>query len=349
MNNLTDYRLEITGRFLLFATLLSVAFIALFLFSGAHISLLGASAFSLACMLSWLLYQTQRPLLAANLVNSAMLLMFFWIISFSGGFHSPFLIWLAVPPIIIGMLSDWRWAMVLVGLVFAFVVGLKIYAGYIVTISEIRGDHMDGMSHTIALLSVLGALITVIFFSLQNHKALLLLVDAAEVRERTDSLTGIMNRGGFNHAVLKLSKQKSDQAGALILFDVDDFKSINDGHGHMCGDQVLAAIARVAAGAVRSGDLIARIGGDEFAVILPGASHSDAVEVGRRIKRSVDELIITSPADEDVSVTVSIGVATCEDAALCEVEPMLHLADQALYEAKVIAEKLSIRKLLPSS
>jgi len=269
--------------------------------------------------------------------------------------HSPFrwvsfafLIWLAVPPVVIGLLSDLRWAMMLVGLVFTYVVVLGFVPEYLIAVSEIDDHHMDGMDHTVALISVTGALATMIFFSLQNYKALILLIEAAEMRERTDSLTGILNRGGFNHAVLGLTEHKSDQASALILFDVDDFKGINDSHGHLFGDQVLKAIATVAAGTVRAGDIVARIGGDEFAVILPGANHTDAVEVSVRIKRVIDDLILTSPAEEDVSVTVSIGVATCEDAAICEVEPMMHLADQALYEAKAIAERLSIKRLLPS-
>ena len=269
--------------------------------------------------------------------------------------HSPFrwvsfafLIWLAVPPVVIGLLSDLRWAMMLVGLVFTYVVVLGFVPEYLIAVSEIDDHHMDGMDHTVALISVTGALATMIFFSLQNYKALILLIEAAEMRERTDSLTGILNRGGFNHAVLGLTEHKSDQASALILFDVDDFKGINDSHGHLFGDQVLKAIATVAAGTVRAGDIVARIGGDEFAVILPGANHTDAVEVSVRIKRVIDDLILTGPAEEDVSVTVSIGVATCEDAAICEVEPMMHLADQALYEAKAIAERLSIKRLLPS-
>lgn len=348
MNGLTDYRLEITSSFLSFATFLSVAFVVLFFSVGAFTSLLGAAVYSILCLVSWIFYQFGRATFAANLVNCAMLLMLFWIIALSGGFHSPFLIWLAVPPVVIGLLSDLRWAMMLVGLVFTYVVVLGFVPEYLIAVSEIDGHHMDGMDHTVALISVTGALATMIFFSLQNYKALILLIEAAEMRERTDSLTGILNRGGFNHAVLGLTEHKSDQAGALILFDVDDFKGINDSHGHLFGDQVLKAIATVAAGTVRAGDIVARIGGDEFAVILPGANHTDAVEVSVRIKRVIDDLILTSPAEEDVSVTVSIGVATCEDAAICEVEPMMHLADQALYEAKAIAERLSIKRLLPS-
>ena len=100
----------------------------------------------------------------------------------------------------------------------------------------------------------------------------------AELRQRTyaalDPLTTIANRRAFDHA-LALAEEIEDSY-ALVLFDLDDFKSINDEHGHPTGDIVLRAVAHAAQRAVRKGDCLARIGGDEFAVIAPGAGQMAA-------------------------------------------------------------------------
>ena len=110
--------------------------------------------------------------------------------------------------------------------------------------------------------------------------------------------------------------------GAVLMIDVDGFKAVNDGQGHEAGDRLLRTIGEVITRAVRPGDLAARVGGDEFAVVLPGASVTVAGDIGRRICAEF--------SDGVTGVSVSVGVA----ALTGDARAALLSADSALYEAK---------------
>ena len=103
-----------------------------------------------------------------------------------------------------------------------------------------------------------------------------------------DPMTGFLNRESF-FAVLDGSRRKSDR-GALLLIDADHFKRINDGFGHLVGDEALLAIAAAIGRGIRGGDTIGRIGGEEFAAFLPGADDGDAARVAERIRREVEAI-----------------------------------------------------------
>ena len=338
-------RSQVVYQYMILATLLGLGFSALFALVHATNSLYGALGFFVSVLCGWYFVTVSKEALAAIVVNLSMLMAIFWVIIFSGGFHSPFLIWLTCPPLIVGLLVNWRWSLICGGLIFVFAVAVKLADHSLVAMSEFQVTHKHGMPHTVALLSVVTAVGTVIFFSFQNYRELTALIFDAQKKERTDSLTGILNRAGFNQVVATLSNNKSSDAGALIMFDVDSFKAINDTHGHMFGDYVLQNIATQVKSIIREQDAFARIGGDEFAVILPGAPHEKASTVGKRIKEQIDKAEFHTPSGTRVQVAVSVGVATCEDGGLCKTEPMMHLADAALYEAKKITQRVSIRRL----
>jgi diguanylate cyclase (GGDEF)-like protein len=116
---------------------------------------------------------------------------------------------------------------------------------------------------------------------------------------------------------------------ALAIFDVDHFKQINDRLGHGAGDQVLRAIAGIASRAVRAGDLVGRLGGEEFGVIMPGAFTEAARLAGERLRTEVAAAVLPHVGRP---VTVSIGIAVLKDGS--DVEALLNAADKALYQAK---------------
>jgi diguanylate cyclase (GGDEF)-like protein len=325
-------------------TALSVAFYVFFTVIDAGNALTGSLVLMSAVLVGWLLIYKSEFKMSALVAGGALLFTTFWFITFSGGFHSPFLIWLSCPPLIVGLLVNWRWSILAWSSVLLFVLVIMSFHDYIVSLSEFPVVHTSEMTHGVSFVSVISAVSTVIFFSLQNHRVQISHLKDAQIKERTDSLTGVLNRSGFNRAIAALSKS-TDASGALIMFDVDEFKKINDTHGHLFGDYVLQKIALKAGGVIREGDTFARIGGDEFAVILPNSSHVQAAGIGRRIKQAVDDFTFESLDGEKVRVEVSVGVATCEDSELCQTELMMHLADTALYEAKDIRQRVAVKRL----
>ncbi len=146
----------------------------------------------------------------------------------------------------------------------------------------------------------------------------------AEADAVTDSLTGLTNRRGFEHAVDSLTTRRPF---AVLAIDVDNLKTINDGYGHAAGDALLVAIAGMLATVARKGDTLARIGGDEFVLLMPGAVEDAAHAVAGRMREAVGGLhLITGPAG--ISAGWAAGQAG-EDAYV-----VLQRADALLYAAK---------------
>ncbi len=153
-----------------------------------------------------------------------------------------------------------------------------------------------------------------------------------------DDMTGMLNRETF-FAALDGSRRKADR-GALLIIDADHFKKINDNFGHLTGDAALLEIAAAISRAIRGGDILGRIGGEEFGAFLVGASDQEAERVAERIRLEV-ELIRFRPQDErTVPLTVSIGGTPCAPDA--NVSELMRAADKRLYEAKNRGRNLAI-------
>jgi len=146
----------------------------------------------------------------------------------------------------------------------------------------------------------------------------------------TDAMTGLFNRRGLIEAVRELTAKGARQPIALLLFDLDHFKSVNDRFGHSVGDEALKLFATVAAGSLRVNDFIARVGGEEFVAIIRGTAD-DGIAVAERV-RVAFETAARSVAGHYVGATVSVGVAA-HDAAT-NIDALLARADTALYAAK---------------
>ncbi|MET0598490.1 MAG: GGDEF domain-containing protein [Mesorhizobium sp.] len=148
-------------------------------------------------------------------------------------------------------------------------------------------------------------------------------------KSRRDDMTGMLNRESF-FAALEAGRGAT-MRGALLIIDADHFKSINDSHGHLTGDSALLEIAAAIRRGVRAGDVLGRIGGEEFAAILPGAADTEAVGVAERIRREVEQIRFVC-GDLTVPLTVSIGGTGCRSDA--SVSDLMRAADRRLYEAK---------------
>jgi diguanylate cyclase (GGDEF)-like protein len=177
---------------------------------------------------------------------------------------------------------------------------------------------------------MLGVIANQVAISLQNA----LMFQKMETMATTDGLTGLTNHRTFQERfanLLERSERHGHQA-AVLLCDVDHFKSVNDTYGHPVGDEVLRQVARVLQGAVRKIDIPARYGGEEFAVVLEATGEEGAVLLANRIREDVGKLVVDSDKGE-FSVTMSIGVAVYPDNG-SDRAVLIERADMALYHAK---------------
>ncbi|RZM35003.1 MAG: diguanylate cyclase, partial [Sphingomonas sp.] len=148
----------------------------------------------------------------------------------------------------------------------------------------------------------------------------------------TDPLTGLANRRAFDDAMdARLSLDDDARPSALALFDIDHFKLVNDRHGHAAGDRVLRSFADVLQGGVRSGDVVARIGGEEFVAIIDGDLDAARL-VCDRIRHRLETAELVSDLGVPLSVTVSAGVTVLPPSGAASA--VLAKADEALYRAK---------------
>ena len=156
---------------------------------------------------------------------------------------------------------------------------------------------------------------------------------AAEVRARTDDLTGLLNHGAFKDWLVE--SVAAGEAFGVVMVDLDEFKAINDTLGHQVGDQALREVARAILGAARDSDAVFRYGGDEFAVLLPRSDASGVAGVAERVRVAVEAVGApgTTWAAEGVRLSASIGTAAFPmDGA--DAEAILLAADRACFVAK---------------
>jgi diguanylate cyclase (GGDEF)-like protein len=157
---------------------------------------------------------------------------------------------------------------------------------------------------------------------------------ASDVRHRAnstlDQLTGLLNRRALAPRFAEIAEQAAltDQPVSVVLADLDHFKAINDEHGHGVGDAVLRDVAYALRRTLRTFELLYRLGGEEFALLLPGASEDDAARIAEGLRLAVEELRTAG-----LRTTCSFGVATARGTEV-ELEALFARADAALYAAK---------------
>lgn len=158
-----------------------------------------------------------------------------------------------------------------------------------------------------------------------------LIVEELDLRtqEQHDFLTGALTRRAFSTACTRAVRQhrRDETPSALLIFDLDNFKQINDAHGHVMGDKVLRAVGNVCAASLRPQDVFGRLGGEEFGIVLPATDFSAAIVCVERVRSVIEQLVISCGR-----VTASFGLAMVEDQR--EFNEWFAAADGALYAAK---------------
>ncbi|MEX0956282.1 MAG: GGDEF domain-containing protein [Rhizobiaceae bacterium] len=173
------------------------------------------------------------------------------------------------------------------------------------------------------------------YFLLSKLRELAIAHHELMIISTTDSLTDCFNRRAFtalvDRCLDRMLKQPPPPQGALLVIDVDHFKSVNDSFGHDIGDQALRLIADAIRAAVRDNDAVGRIGGEEFAVFLPRVNYLQAEDMAERVRNAVANARF-SPAGKPYGLSISIGGATFERAS--SFSELYRQADTRLYDAK---------------
>ena len=162
-----------------------------------------------------------------------------------------------------------------------------------------------------------------------------LLLKRVEALSVTDDLTQLYNSRYLNQ-VLRRETKRASRSGrplSLLFIDLDGFKGVNDAHGHLLGSRTLVEAAGVIRGSARETDVVARFGGDEFALVLPDTGGEGAFAVGERLRERMAAHRFLAADALDIQLTVSVGVATLPDAA-ASAEELVEAADQAMYRVK---------------
>jgi diguanylate cyclase (GGDEF)-like protein len=235
----------------------------------------------------------------------------------TGGPTSPALMWFALPAVTLGARFEPR--------------GMVVGTAYILAVflvSTVAVDPVGAADHSQTLIAAAALILSTVILS-----GALVESDRAHRRRSTlDPLTGLFNRNALEQRLAELDGQPSNEAEglshALLLCDLDHFKRVNDQLGHAAGDAVLQDVAYVMRAALRAGDSIYRIGGEEILVVLPGATEADAIEIAERLGHEVRQ---RRPVG--VAVTVSIGVAVSLPDVV-NTDDLVARADAALYAAK---------------
>jgi diguanylate cyclase (GGDEF)-like protein len=235
----------------------------------------------------------------------------------TGGAESPALMWFALPAVTLGARFEPR--------------GIAAGTTYILALLGLSTFGLDAAvasAHAQEVCAAAGLVLCTVILS-----GALVESDRAHRRRSTlDPLTGLFNRNALEQRLAELDGQPtSEEEGlshALLLCDLDHFKRVNDQLGHAAGDAVLQDVAYAMRAALRAGDSIYRVGGEEILVVLPGAAETAAVEIAERLRDAVRE---RQPVG--VEVTVSIGVAVARPGPL-DTEELIGRADAALYAAK---------------
>lgn len=175
-------------------------------------------------------------------------------------------------------------------------------------------------------------------------------LDKLQSMAATDVLTGLTNRRQFNARLSQeISRARRHETPlTLVLFDLDNFKKINDVYGHPVGDRILKEISQLIQKNIRESDLSARYGGEEFALILPETREAEAYDLLERIRMIVAQTVFCLP-ENPLTITISIGLAQLELRKQTAFE-LVELADKALYEAKRLGKNQVVRgsNLLPT-
>jgi diguanylate cyclase len=190
----------------------------------------------------------------------------------------------------------------------------------------------------VSAVNVLGAIIFGAFIETERHRAEQ--ERDATIAATTDALTGLLNRRGFSSRFAAAEAARHSKGSALLIVDLDHFKRVNDTFGHRAGDQVLRQMGERLRLAVRPDDLVLRLGGEEFAILLNDVAEGEVREVAARVRQQICAPCVLAE-NGAIEVTASLG-GTCWKTGTQPLEIVFETADRALYQAKLLGRDRAV-------
>ena len=236
-------------------------------------------------------------------------------VALSGGTHSPALGWMVLPMAMTA--ARFRRTVVIASFVLTVAITL------VVTLGAHLAATLADPAPLVATLAMMVGVMSIVF-GLQT----------AELHHRDeailDPLTGLLNRHALVRRFIEITQlaRITDQPVCLVLCDIDNFKLVNDRYGHQAGDAVLRDLAYDLRQRLRSFELVYRLGGEEFLLVLPGSDSEGGLEAGERLRAAVEQL-----EPEGISITMSVGVSAARGEDV-DYDSLFRAADTALYDAK---------------
>ncbi len=297
----------------------------------AHFYLMASARAALACtlVLIWsvsLRTQGHRPvsvLLALTMLAVTLFYTVATLILHSGTPEQPLVGYAVLPLMAIGLMGLFAatllYGVAVIAMIFVFYIGLEYWLGTLGSLQTLNFVWTLIMAAGVALWIESGQLLMLLRLYRESTR---------------DPLTGLMNRRVLMKQLLAevAMQQESGRCFSLLMIDLDRFKLVNDEYGHMVGDLVLKSSAQMMASELRSTDIIARFGGEEFVAMLPGQNSVEAIPAAERIRRRLDITPVITPAGDAIKVSASIGVAEYEPGE--RIEHTLNRVDESLYKAK---------------
>jgi len=162
------------------------------------------------------------------------------------------------------------------------------------------------------------------------------MINRLKLMASIDSMTGLFNRGyliDISKSFLNLAKRDKNNT-SIMMIDIDKFKNINDSYGHIVGDDVINTLASLLQKLSRKSDIVSRWGGEEFMILLPETNIDGAVVIAQKIRKDVEDLVISLDNNRKLKLTISIGVSMVDNENDTDIQSPINRADKLLYEAK---------------
>ncbi len=309
---------------------------------------LAATLISLAALI--IVQRTKHVRLAAQMVTVALFLCLVGPGIYTGGIDSSAMVWLTFVPVAAAIMGGAKpglfWSIASI----TTIIGLFIINR--VSMIDVTTRPPQSIDRVVDLAFCITVIAIAILINERTKQRVMAELDKTKTQltelANMDPLTNVFNRRYFiNHAQTELERRRDGQEFSILLIDIDHFKKINDTYGHTIGDQVLNGSVAICATVLRREDILARLGGEEFIILLPDTSPELAHDIAERLRSTTEHTPIKTDAGF-VNITISIGISPYSSKEETSLQELIRHADDAMYKAKDAGRNQVVAWLYPN-